>query len=172
MWQECIALQPENSKSHFNLGYAFLKLERYEEALLASARAMELAPDFKEAIFNYSLCEFCTGDLQKVIAALEDLLVKEPRYPSAIALLSAAYLIEGEREKGLEILGRMKGMGHDGAASLHSFAERLIAAGRLDAAVLLLKEAIETQNVNGQTQGLLAQCQGVGKGENRPSLRP
>jgi GT2 family glycosyltransferase/Flp pilus assembly protein TadD len=172
LWQKCIELQPENSKAHFNLGYAYLKLGRYEEALLASARAMELAPDLKEAVFNYSLCEFCVGDIRKTISALEGLIVKEPRYPSAIALLSAAYLIDGKREQALETLGQMKNMGYDGPASLYSFAERLISASRMDAAVLLLQRAVDTQNMNDQIVALLAQCKRTGEKRDQPCLRP
>ena len=172
LWQKCIELQPENSKAHFNLGYAYLKLGRYEEALLASARAMELDPGFKEAVFNYSLCEFCVGDIRNTISVLEGLIVKEPRYPSAIALLSAAYLIDGKREQALEILGQMKNMGYDGPASLYAFADRLISASRMDAAISLLERAIETQNMNDQIVALLAQCKRTVEKRDQPCLQP
>jgi tetratricopeptide (TPR) repeat protein len=158
LWQRCIQLQHENPKAHFNLGYVYLKLGQYEDALRVSARAMELDPNFKESIFNYSLCEFCIGDIHQTIFTLEGLIIKEPQYPSAMALLSAAYFIEGQTERGLETLGQVKKMGYDGPAILHSFAERLISAGRRDTAVLLLERAIETQNMNEQIVALLAQC--------------
>jgi predicted Zn-dependent protease len=133
---------------------------------------MELAPDLKEAVFNYSLCEFCVGDIQKTISALEGLIVKEPRYPSAIALLSAAYLIDGKREQALETLGQMKNMGYDGPASLYAFADRLISAGRMDSAVLLLERAVDTQNMNDQIVALLAQCKRTREKGDQPSLQP
>ncbi|MBM4309052.1 MAG: tetratricopeptide repeat protein, partial [Deltaproteobacteria bacterium] len=158
LWQRCLRLQPKHPKAHFNLGYVCLKLGKYEDALAASARAMELDPHFKEAAFNYSLCEFCAGDIRQAILVLEGLVAREPQYPSAIGLLSAAYILEGKKEKGLETLSRIKKMGYDGPAILHSFADRLVSAGRRDAAVLLLERAIETQNMSEPIVTLLAQC--------------
>jgi GT2 family glycosyltransferase/predicted Zn-dependent protease len=172
LWQRCVRLQPENPKAHFNLGYGLLKLGRYEEALHASARAMQLAPNFKEAIFNYSLCEFCVGDIHKAISALEGMIIKEPDYPSAVALLSAVYLLKGNREKGMETLARIKSMGYDATVTLHSFAERLISAGRRDAAILLMERAIEAQAVSDQIVTLLTQCKNTGQKEAHSFLQP
>ena len=172
LWQKCIKLEPEDPRAHFNLGYAYIKLGNYEEARRASNRAMELAPDFKEAVFNYALCEFCVGDIWKSITVLEDLILKNSQYPSAIALLSAAYLTEGKRERGLETLCKLKSMGYDCAASLHSFAERLISVGRMDAAAALLDGAVETQNANDRILALLAECRKAGRAEPQSTLQP
>jgi predicted Zn-dependent protease len=82
------------------MGGAFLKLEKYEAARTSSKMAMTLAPDLKEAVIIYTICEVLIGDAGKAIPLLESLLKEVPEYPLASAILAAAYGVEGEGKKG------------------------------------------------------------------------
>ena len=63
LWKEAIKLNENDPDVFLNMGYAFLKLEKYQEALDSSRRAMELDPNMKEAVLNYAGCEFLIGDI-------------------------------------------------------------------------------------------------------------
>jgi len=74
-----------------------------------------------------------------VISALEGLLSKIPEYPLAMALLSVAYRLDGEREKGQSLIAKIKKAGFNYDQYLQDTAKNLIALGRSAEAGLLLE---------------------------------
>ena len=101
LWKKVIELDRNDSAAFLNISYAYLKLEKYEEALASSRRGLELEPTMKEAALNYAGSELIVGDISKTISVLETLLQKDPDYPPAIALAAAAYYVSGQKDEGL-----------------------------------------------------------------------
>jgi tetratricopeptide (TPR) repeat protein len=153
-----IEIRPDNIKAWLNIGGAFLELGRYEDALRASKKAMALDSHLKEAVLNYSSCELFIGDVEKSVSALETLVRKEPDYPPAIGMLSTAYFIQGEKEKGMKYIDKIKRMGFSPGDYLHKRAQQFISAGRTDYATLLLEVAVESNNAKRDVLSLLSQC--------------
>jgi len=155
--------QPVNASAYLNLGHAYLQLGKYEDALLASKKAMELDPKMKEAVHNYSTSELCAGHVQKTIAALEALLKRVPGYPSAIGLLGIAYIIDGRTNLGLEYIAKLWRNKNDVAEYLFNHTARLLKAGKKEYAILLMEAAIESRNFNEAILALHKECVKTGE---------
>jgi GT2 family glycosyltransferase/Flp pilus assembly protein TadD len=163
LWQRIIALKPDSVTAFVNLGHLYLRLRRYEDALAVTKRAVELASDKKEAVLNYATSEVHAGDVKKAISILEDLLKEIPEYPPAIGVLAAACCVEGEKEKGLAYIEKLKKLGFNCPEFLYQHARSLISAGRTHYAILLLEAAVESKHVNDDITLLLSELQS-GKG--------
>ena len=146
LWKRVLKLDPGFTKAFMNMGFAYFKLEKYEEARTTSKKAMEHDPGLKEAFIVYTTCEILLGDPGLTIPIIEELLKEVPGYPMALAILAAAYCIEGEREEGLKYLKLVTKMGFDSDAYLLDLAEKLISTGKTDRAVSLLESAVLSGN--------------------------
>jgi glycosyltransferase involved in cell wall biosynthesis len=158
LWKKIIILQRDNASAYLNLGHAYVELGKYEDALLASKRAMELDPRMKEAVHNYSICELCSGHVEKAIAALEGLLRRVPGHLSAVGLLGVAYIIDGRTKSGLEYIGKLWKNKNDAAEYFFNHAARLFRAGIKKYVISLLEAAIESKNSNEAVVRLLEEC--------------
>jgi len=151
LWEKFIALKPNTAEAFVHLGTAYFQLKNYQAALRAAKKALELAPNLKEAIYNYALCEFIVGDIRKSIACLENLLVQSPGFQSAEFVLATAHICSGRRQKGLNRLNgisRTK-MGPNLVATCKDLSQRLMDENRTDWATSLI-ESVE----NDRTLGL------------------
>ncbi|MDY6986698.1 MAG: glycosyltransferase [Thermodesulfobacteriota bacterium] len=160
LWQRLLAIKPRWPIAFVNMGTAYLKLGRYDDALIAARKGVELAPEMKEAVNNHALCELYVGNVKQTIAILEGLLEKEPRYLSAQLILAVAYCCDGAKEAGLKAFERLKPTvtGPGLAAACHDLAKRLVSAQRRDHAMRLLEAAIEGNNVDDDVVRLLDEC--------------
>lgn len=158
LWEKAISISPALPVAFMNIGYIYLQKWMYAESLAASKRAMELKPDFWEAISNYSVAELCGGDIKNAISTLEGMLKKNPKYLMAAGILSAAYCCDGQKEKGLDCFEKLKKEQVEVSGLLCGLAKQLIAAGRLENAVLLLEAAVESNNINTDIPALLTEC--------------
>ena len=132
------SFSPQDADAYINLSDMYVKLKRYEEAVACSQKAMKLAPHAKEAVLNYSVAEFCLGNNEQTIRALEKFLPQASDYPLALGLLSVAYLVQGEREKSIPLLDRIKRMGFDYGEYLRNSAKELVSLGRSEQAQKLM----------------------------------
>jgi tetratricopeptide (TPR) repeat protein len=129
-----------------------MNLGKFQEASATSQRAIELDPECKEAVLNYSIVEFTLGNLKNVISALENLLSKIPEYPLAMGLLSVAYRLDGGREKSQSLIVKIKKAGFNYDEYLQNTAKDLIALGRT-AEAELLAEMMEGKEPRARFQG-------------------
>ena len=67
--QKLVAEQPESAYAHFQLGYVFTALQRWDEARAEYLRALELDPQLAEAHLNLGLL-FLDGDPPAAVAPL------------------------------------------------------------------------------------------------------
>jgi tetratricopeptide (TPR) repeat protein len=139
LWHQVIRLQPNSPEPYFNLVSIYMNLGRFQEASDHSKKAIEIDPDCKEAVMNYSIVEFTLGNIKNVISALEGLLSKIPDYPISMALLSVAYILDGEREKSQSLIAKIKKAGFNYDEYLRDTANNLTALGRSEEAGLLLE---------------------------------
>jgi len=170
LWKEAIKLNQTDPDVFLNIGYAYLKLERYGEALDSSRRAMELNPSMKEAVLNYAGCEFLIGDIEKTISVLETLLQTHPDYPSAMLLVAAAYYVQGQKEKGRGLFDKLRKRGFNWTNFIDEQSRAAMSLGKYNMAALLLEVAIETGNINSDTNSLLAECRGEKENSGHKSL--
>ncbi|MGQ9569633.1 MAG: glycosyltransferase [Thermodesulfovibrionales bacterium] len=165
LWQKVISIKPDFVKAYINLGYIYLQIGRFEDALAISKKAVELAPDHKESLLNYASSEIYSGDIKKAILTLENLLNKIPEFPPAIGVLAVAYIIEGERDKGIENILKIKKLGYNCPEFIYKQAKTLISAGRSHYAIPLLEIAIDNGFVNDDITLLFSELKTVNKCE-------
>jgi GT2 family glycosyltransferase/Flp pilus assembly protein TadD/SAM-dependent methyltransferase len=179
IWKKVLDLNPNDAGAWMNAGYACLKLKQYRLSAEFSRNAMAIDPALKEAALNYSAAEIISGDIQKPLAVLDELLKKHPNYPPALGRMAAVCILSGRREEGSEYLERLRMKGFDGAGALEEQARELIDAGKIDLADRLLAFGQEYGMNNQDSNQLLRMLrQGAsirpGGGPVRPSysIRP
>ncbi|MGA1869736.1 MAG: glycosyltransferase [bacterium] len=153
LWQEFITMHHEivhDPEAFVNLGTAYWHVGKFDDALDAAKKAMEIAPEMKEAHYNYAICQLSRGNVKEALSLLEKLYQRVPDYLSAQFMLSAAYLCDKNKEKGLELLEKLR---HTklGPGLVHAFNElsrNLILFQRYDYALSILDAAIESNNFN------------------------
>ncbi len=148
IWQRVVAISADIPVAFFNMSAAYLELGQYQEGLKASARAMALAPQMKEAIYNYAICAFYAGDAKKSIAILEDLLHRFPDNPSFEVMLALACCCDGQPGKGIDLFRKLRQLNCGFSDAIVRVARKLIAAGRSEYTRLLLTAAMESDNIN------------------------
>lgn len=144
LWQRFIALKTDRPEAFVHLATAYFLQQDYYSAMQASKRALELDPAMKEAIYNYSLCEFIIGDMGKTIVYLERLLEKFPEFRPARFLLAAAHICKGDKQWGLSGFRELSQteMGPNLSATYKDLIQKLVGANRPDCARTLIENAI------------------------------
>jgi tetratricopeptide (TPR) repeat protein len=141
LWEKFIALKSDLPEAFVHLATAYFQNNNYHSALQASKKALELAPEMKEALYNYSLCEFIIGDIGEAIAYLEYLLDSSPEFLPARFLLAAAHICSGNKQKGRKRFKELSQteMGPNLNATCRELAQRLVDDNRIDSAKLLIE---------------------------------
>jgi tetratricopeptide (TPR) repeat protein len=85
LYDRLLALDPTDAAAWHHRGYALRRLGRYEEALVAFDRELELAPVNTEAIHsNRGYCLQGLGRYEEAIAAFDEVLQINPRHVKAL----------------------------------------------------------------------------------------
>ena len=163
LWERLLALKPDSKLSaevFINMGTVYSRMGKYQDALYASKKAIKHSPELKEAIYNYSMAELHLGNAGKTIEVLEEMLTKIPDYPPAQFILVAAYACQGNKERALEGLEKLKSikMGTAFVYSCVELAKGLISADQIDYAISLLGAAIDNEIVNADLLNLFKEC--------------
>jgi tetratricopeptide (TPR) repeat protein len=88
------------------LGYLYWKQKNYAQALQAYARAVELAPDDDDALYNLAITHLELEDLDAAQPLLERLAERKPDNASVWRELGRIYAVKGEVEKSKNAFGR------------------------------------------------------------------
>jgi tetratricopeptide (TPR) repeat protein len=163
LWQRLLALNPAPNLAaiaYVNLGTIYCRLAKFDDALDAAKRAVECAPDLKEARYNHAMAELHCGNAQNTIRILESLLDGFPDYPPAQFILSAAYCCAGQKEKGVDGIRKLKmtPMGAYLKMPCIELAQSLLEAKKMEYALFVLGAAIECDIVNQGILDLFTEC--------------
>ena len=105
------------------------------------------------------MSEFLAGDINKAITTLEGFLKGTDTQHSQVGLLAVAYLLAGEKDRGLKYLRGLVKKKYNCVHYLKELSQSLIAAGNLARAKSLLTISIEIKFYDQETSALLAQCE-------------
>jgi tetratricopeptide (TPR) repeat protein len=163
LWQRLLALNPDPKLAaiaYVNMGTIHCRLTKFDDALNAAKRAVECAPDLKEARYNHAMAELHCGNAQNTIRILESLLDAFPDYPPARFILSAAYCCAGQKEKGLDGIRKLKNtpLGAHLEIPCIELAQSLLTAKKIQYALWVLGAAIECELVNKEILDLFTEC--------------
>jgi len=171
LWQRLLSLKPFPrlaAEAYINMGTIYNRLEKFENALAVSKKAVENAPELKEALYNYAMAELQTGNPHKTIKVLEELQTRMPDYPPGQFILTTAYCCTGQKEKGRSGLNELKGTSWGPVLGLScaELAKGLLSAQMTEFALMLLSTAIDCDIVNSDIMNLFAKCVKLREGRN------
>jgi GT2 family glycosyltransferase/Flp pilus assembly protein TadD len=155
LWDRVLQIKPDLALAYVNRGSIYLQLDRYPEAQHEMTRAVELAPQMKDAVYSYALCELYAGNADRTISALRGLIRREPNYPPAGVLLAVTYCCCGKKELGIELFKSLGGNREGLIDAICRAAGKLLSAGRTEYAASLLDAAREGGFVNDELLRLM-----------------
>lgn len=137
LWEKIIALHPGDALAFLNMGYCYLSKKDYSKALVYSKKALSINPSLREAALNCAYCELIAGDLHRAIEVAETILMNEPSYPPALGIIALAFYIDGQKEKGSQILLELDQIGFNCVELIREQVQLLASEGRMERVVSL-----------------------------------
>jgi len=78
-----VEIQPDNPKTHYNLGIVHYRDDRTEQATQSFEKSIKLDPNFSPSYYQLGLAYTKTGDFKKAIKCFEEFLRLEPNSSDA-----------------------------------------------------------------------------------------
>ena len=147
LWSDAVATGPAMSRSHLNLGKAYLEQERYEEAIAASRRALEIEPRLARAHYNIGTAYLSQRQYERAMASYERALEINPRLMEAVNNLGNAYKEQGLYDEAIGLYRRALALADHGAI-YHNLGSAFLAAGAGDSAAAYFARALERDPQN------------------------
>ncbi len=97
-------LAPNQPKSHYAYGQAWLALDNPARAEEAFAVALQLAPKWVDAWINYGLARYRQGQIEDAKTAMRQALASAPGHAAASANLAAFMRISGQTQEAEQLL--------------------------------------------------------------------
>lgn len=141
-----IALDPKSSAPHVNLGVAFMREKRWDDALVELRKAESLSPDEPGIPLNMGLAYFRKNDFASAIGPLTQTLQREPHSLQARYLLGLSYFFMNDYIEATDTLAPLWEVDSDKLSYLYV----LSIAARKGSNPLLQKQAIERMIAIGQ----------------------
>ena len=142
LWEDTVEHAPGKARVWFNLGGAYLEANP-EKARSALRHALELNPDFTEALYDLGLIEQRKSDWNLAIAYYERAVKKEPDYWPAWNNMGNTFFAMGQRERALEYFNKTLSLNHDYWPAQYNIAIVHFMSGRYTEALPRLKTVLD-----------------------------
>ena len=96
-YNRVLEIDPNDAMAYNNRGNAKAGQENWQEAIADYQKASEIAPNFAFASANYALGLYQTGEVDKAISKMNNLVRKYPMFPDMRAALTAVLWAEGKQ---------------------------------------------------------------------------
>lgn len=136
-------MESQNADAHLDLGNAFFRLGRKEEAIAAFKSAIALRPDYAAAYGNLSLALQSAGRLDEAIDALRHVTVLNPKQFEAHAALGTLLHRASRLQDAASSYRRALAIRADSAETLSNLGNALRELGEISEAITLLRRVIE-----------------------------
>ena len=143
VYQLAIGLDPKTTRFHINLGVAFERIGRLDDAIATYERAIEL--DRKDARLHYSLANTLLkhGELDDAIGSYREALELDPKNFAGWELLSKALRQNGEMDEAIACARKAVELAPAQSDPMVELGVALSAADRVDEAIASFRKAIE-----------------------------
>jgi len=155
LWKRALALNANMEVAWFNLGYNLLMLSRFEESRKASRKALEIKPGYREVITNLAMCELCVGSCDEALALLDGSLTQHPDDPNTLLMTGVTLVFFGREEEGKTFFKKLRERQISFSAFINECADKLLVAGKNDAARRLLNLMREEGYHNQRSEDIL-----------------
>lgn len=141
-WRKALELNPEDAKSHNNLGLALAKTGKLEEAIPQYQQALSLDPGFGDAHDNFALALTKTGKVDEAIPHFEKALELNPRDAKAHSNLGGILAEKGSLDEASAHFEKALEVDPDDADAHNNLAVALVKAGRKSEAIPHFEKAL------------------------------
>jgi TolB-like protein/Tfp pilus assembly protein PilF len=154
--KRAIELDPVSVIINTNLGVCYSRARRYAEAIAQLRKTIELDPNFLPAHSQLGDALLLSGDLAGAIREYEKVYENAKAYNDIFAQcgglmsLAQAYAFQGEREKALQLLGRVQDLErpNGGVHSAYDYALMYLALGDKNEAIDWLERSYQAKEVS------------------------
>jgi tetratricopeptide (TPR) repeat protein len=134
LWTDTLAKNPACWTAHYNLGNAFLRERKTDEAMAEFQKSVELNPTYVRAYNNLGIA-FCElGRLDEGVAQFQKALAMDPNNLDALSDLGRALLRKGEFDEAIVQLQKALEINPNDAADEFDLGTALSKSGRADEA--------------------------------------
>ena len=111
---KALALNPENSRAHFELASLYAKQGNYEKAAATYQKVTELDPQFSEPLFNLAYIYYIQGDLARAEETYYRVVELAPPYLDEVYFnLAVVQEEQGKKAQSIESLERTLALNPD-----------------------------------------------------------
>ncbi len=140
--EEGLEGDPDNPVFYAMKGYSLRKLGRYQEALAADARAIELQPNAVRYA-NRGITHLAMGNYTAALADAHDSLVLDPGYATAYSLEALAWSGLNNNTAATDAIGKAIALDPEDASSWHIRGRIALAEGNCTLAITSLQRSID-----------------------------
>lgn len=131
-YEEVLARDPSRGDARSNLGAAYARLGRYDEAISQYGKALAIVPDDAAVRFNLALALYKGARMREAADELKVVLARDPGHKNALLVLADAHLELGEDAAVVDVLTPYEGRYGDDRAFAYLFGTALIRLGQLE----------------------------------------
>jgi tetratricopeptide (TPR) repeat protein len=145
----------DDSRMHSNLGWAYAKLGRVDDAVAAYRKAHRLAPELVEPAWNLANLLARLDEHDEAAKILEGILEQQPRHTISCITLAQVRFRQGDAEAGEALLRQAVEGEEDRDEAHYHLGLFLLASGRTDEATDALKQAVAVNPLHARAEATL-----------------
>lgn len=158
-----VAADPANAVWRYNLGVVLRALDRFAEAAAAFERAVELAPDFRDAAYEAGDCLERLGRFAEAIAKFDLAESIDPSFERAYCARVAAYAAMGDHDRAEQMFYLARQYREECPRCYNAIARSLLERGLVDRAIYCWQRALDLdENAPMARLGLGQACRAKG----------
>ena len=142
-WADVVKKSPNLARAHGNLGNAYVKAGKLEDAVREFEMAVDLRPDYAIAHYNLGNIYGKSGDFRSAIEELKIAISIDPKYASPHNNLGLIYKIEGKTEEAIDEYKRALEIEPDNSEIHFNLGVVYSDIGMFDEAIVRYKNAIK-----------------------------
>ena len=142
LFEHTLAVTPPNLRIEHNLGIALGASDRYDEAAAHFAKALQIDPNFYDALVAMGVTRAHQGHLPEATEYFQAAIRSQPDAPKARVQLAHALWTENRDEAALEEVERASQLAPQDASIRADFGLALALVGRIPEAIEQLHEAL------------------------------
>ncbi len=141
LWRDVVKKSAEKYRPHSNLAFIYNKLGRYDEAITAAGRALELNPLSYRAANNLGVAYYRKGMFDEARRYYQTALELNPRYADAVNNLGLVYSATGDYQQAIRLFKQTLDMEPDHVVAYNNLGNLYRDQGQLDEAIAQFTKA-------------------------------
>lgn len=146
---------PDDPQMHCNLGWAYAKLHRAEDAIKAYRKAHKLAAQLVDSAWNLANILARVDEDAEAAEILDAILEKHPKHTISCITLAQVRFRQGDTEAGEALLRRAVECEEDRDEACYHFGLYLLASGQTDEATDAMKQAVQANPRHARAEATL-----------------